>query len=99
MPAYRTGRPNGGGAWSRTAARILDRDEHRCQIAGPECTGLATEVDHIVPTSKGGGWNHSNLRAVCTSCHHAKSAAEAADARRAVAAKLHRPARRHPGAA
>jgi len=63
--------------WSRTRARILRRDP-TCRIAGPRCTTLATEVDHIV---RGGGDHDANLQGACHPCHQAKSQAEAAAAR------------------
>ena len=36
----------------------------------------ATEVDHIVPLSKGGSNDKSNLRPMCGDCHAAKTAAD-----------------------
>lgn len=56
--------------WRTVRARILDRDAYRCQIAGPRCTGTATQVDHIIPISKGGQWlEPTNLRAACRNCN------------------------------
>lgn len=57
-------------AWPITRAAILERDAHRCQINGPKCKSIATEVDHIVPTRDGGAWfDPDNLRAACKPCN------------------------------
>src|ERR1039458_8178731 len=65
-PAYR-------GKWPQVRKQILARDSASCQIRGPKCTGLATEVDHIVSVEKGGQWYEpSNLRASCRNCNQAR---------------------------
>jgi 5-methylcytosine-specific restriction enzyme A len=76
--------------WSRIRLRVLERDDYTCQIAGPRCLGIATEVDHI-----GDRDDHSedNLRSACKPCH----------ATRTWQQTLARPPRRrqpeaHPGA-
>lgn len=65
--------------WDRRRRSILARDP-TCQD-GRVCQGLAlsTEVDHILA-----GDDHSlaNLQGICHQCHKAKTAAEAAEARR-----------------
>jgi len=62
-PAYR-------GPWQTVRKRILERDNHTCQIRGPKCTTTATHVDHIIPTLKGGAWyDPDNLRAACKNCN------------------------------
>ena len=55
--------------WGRLRRQVLRRDGGICQT----CGDVATEVDHIVP-----GDNHdpSNLAAICTPCHRAKSSRE-----------------------
>ena len=59
------------GPWRRIRKQILERDNHLCQIRSDGCTVVATEVDHIVPTSKGGGWfDPTNLRGSCFSCNN-----------------------------
>lgn len=55
--------------WGRIREAIFARDDHICQIQGPRCTGVATEVDHIKPLKMGGSNQHHNLRALCHSCH------------------------------
>jgi 5-methylcytosine-specific restriction endonuclease McrA len=76
--------------WEARRRRVLHRDGHRCQIAGRDCAGVATEVDHVVPND-----DHSldNLQAACHPCHWAKSQAESAAAR----LRRARPGERHPG--
>jgi hypothetical protein len=56
--------------WRDRRARVLARDGHRCTIAGPRCTGLATEVDHI-----GDRDDHRELmlRSACHACHMART--------------------------
>jgi hypothetical protein len=56
-------------AWKRTRKRILERDGYECGIGGPRCTGVATEVDHIVPHALGGDASLDNLRAACKPCN------------------------------
>jgi hypothetical protein len=42
------------GAWRKVRARVLERDQGRCQIRGPGCLRTATEVDHVVDVRLGG---------------------------------------------
>lgn len=81
--------------WPRRRTRVLARDAGICQLGDPGCTVTATEVDHVVH-----GDDHSltNLQAVCTRCHAAKSAREGAYARHGNRALRLRPSERHPGA-
>ena len=49
---------------------VLDRDRHQCQVKGPTCTGVATQVDHIIARDDGGAvWDPANLRASCVPCN------------------------------
>jgi 5-methylcytosine-specific restriction endonuclease McrA len=82
------------GNWARLRLAVLKRDGYHCQIAGPGCTWLATEVDHIVP---GDDHGLGNLQAVCTWCHARKTAGEAKRAQAKVQAKGRRPTEQHPG--
>jgi 5-methylcytosine-specific restriction endonuclease McrA len=53
-------------------------------IQGPRCTGIATTVDHIIPTSQGGAfWDTANLRASCERCNYGRGSSIAADTRQA----------------
>ncbi len=48
-------------AWRTVREAVLARDGHRCVV----CGAPATEVDHLVTVSAGGGDEPANLRAVC----------------------------------
>lgn len=56
--------------WRVLRAQVLKRDQYRCQY----CGGKATEVDHVLPISKGGGNEPTNLVAACYGCNRGKSA-------------------------
>jgi 5-methylcytosine-specific restriction endonuclease McrA len=51
---------------------VLARDGYRCKIRGPRCTGVATEVDHVVLKSQGGRDEPPNLRASCVACNSSR---------------------------
>lgn len=54
--------------------RILDRYP-RCWLAYPgRCTGVSTEVDHVIDAEDGGSDDDENLRGACHPCHEYKSA-------------------------
>lgn len=61
-------------AWARA---VLKRDKRHCQIQGPNCTGVATEADHILNRKRGGKDTLNNGQAVCTTCHAEKTKGEA----------------------
>ena len=53
---------------------ILRRDNFMCQICGSTAKdGVQLHVDHIVPVSKGGKTEKSNLRTLCDRCNLGKS--------------------------
>ena len=55
---------------------IKKRDNYTCQICGNSVLkepNLLLEVDHIVPVSKGGKTEASNLQTLCWRCNRAKS--------------------------
>ena len=59
-----------GGKWPTVRKRILQRDNHTCQIGLPGCTITANTVDHITPVALGGSWYEpDNLRAACAHCN------------------------------
>jgi hypothetical protein len=54
--------------WRPLRRKILYRDARICQY----CGGAAVEVDHIIPRSKGGTNEESNLVACCLLCNRSK---------------------------
>ncbi|MBF6063029.1 HNH endonuclease [Nocardia terpenica] len=48
---------------------ILNRDSQLCQIRAEDCLNWATEVDHIIPVTRGGTNDPANLRAACAPCN------------------------------
>lgn len=60
-----------GGKWHAIRKRVLERDNHQCQIGLPLiCNGTANTADHITPIAWGGAWwDMANLRAACTPCN------------------------------
>lgn len=52
---------------------ILHRDNFKCQICGASASdGVKLHVDHIIPISKGGKTEMSNLRTLCDRCNFGK---------------------------
>ena len=50
--------------------KILHRDQYRCQTCGATAEdGAKLHVDHILPVSKGGTNDESNLRTLCSECN------------------------------
>ena len=50
--------------------KILHRDKYRCQACGASAaSGADLHVDHILPVSKGGTNEESNLRVLCSECN------------------------------
>lgn len=55
--------------------QVLNRDGHRCVICGASARdGVKLHVDHIIPVSKGGKTEMSNLRTLCERCNLGKGA-------------------------
>lgn len=53
---------------------VLKRDNFTCQKCGATVQdGVKLEVDHIIPVSKGGKTNMSNLQTLCNRCNKGKS--------------------------
>jgi 5-methylcytosine-specific restriction protein A len=48
------------------------REEPMCR----SCGGAASQVDHIIPLSRGGTNDRANLQPLCHSCHSRKTAIE-----------------------
>lgn len=56
-----------------TKARIVRRDNHTCQECGKHLMDHEVEFDHIIPVSRGGSSEESNLRLTCFDCNRDKS--------------------------
>lgn len=58
--------------WQRAKAKVLKRDQYRCQQCGMAesvWSGADLQVHHIHPVKHGGGNSLENLIVVCNSCH------------------------------
>jgi 5-methylcytosine-specific restriction protein A len=63
-----------GRPWDRTRRQVLAESGGNCEIRTPGiCTGRATQVDHIVPRSRGGTDARWNLRSCCQQCNLARN--------------------------
>lgn len=67
-----------GALWRRLRGMILAGHPLCADPYGVhgDSPALATDVDHIVPLSRGGGNTMENLQALCHSCHSRKTAIE-----------------------
>jgi 5-methylcytosine-specific restriction endonuclease McrA len=76
--------------WQRLRKAVLARDGGICTIQGPRCTGIATTVDHLLPSSAHPQlfWDPDNLRASCRACNYGGGARVAAANRRRQIAQL-----------
>lgn len=61
---------------ARNRVRIFARDGYRCVTCG-ESDPEQLSLDHIVPVSKGGDDDESNLRTLCTPCNSRKGTKDA----------------------
>lgn len=53
---------------------VFKRDRNRCVVCGQNASdGVTLEIDHILPVSKGGSNEKSNLQLLCTPCNRGKS--------------------------
>lgn len=57
-----------------TILRVVRRDNSICQVCGKALKDEEIELDHIIPVSKGGSSEESNLRVTCKQCNRKKSA-------------------------
>jgi 5-methylcytosine-specific restriction endonuclease McrA len=47
---------------------VMDRDSHRCAY----CSARADTIDHVLPRSRGGRHEWTNVVAACARCNHGK---------------------------
>lgn len=52
---------------------VLRRDGHCCKFCGAGPPAVTLEVDHIIPVSRGGLTQMSNLQTLCSDCNRGKS--------------------------
>jgi len=64
--------------WRRLRLFILRRDKYLCQHCLRQgVVTVATDVDHIIPLSRGGArLDPANLQGLCETCHNRKTAAD-----------------------
>jgi hypothetical protein len=76
--------------WQRLRKAVLYRDGYVCRVQGPRCTGYATSVHHLVPSSERADlfWAESNLVASCSPCNYGGGRRIAADNGRRRIARL-----------
>lgn len=56
--------------WRVIRSRIFQRDGYSCRYCG--ATGVRLECDHVIPVSRGGGHDDSNLATACFDCNRSK---------------------------
>jgi hypothetical protein len=61
--------------------QVLAAANGRCALCGAHSSERRIEVDHIVPRSRGGSNDISNLQALCDECNRGKSNTDQADFR------------------
>lgn len=59
----------GGKGYARWRGTLLLEQGFACGICGQTITAATPDVDHIVPVSKGGSSDKSNLQAACPTCN------------------------------
>ncbi len=56
-----------------TQMRVLKRDNQICQVCNKPVSYEDIEFDHVIPWSKGGSSEESNIRLLCSSCNRKRS--------------------------
>jgi 5-methylcytosine-specific restriction endonuclease McrA len=76
--------------WQRLRRAVLAHYGQVCQLQGPRCTGYATTVHHLVPSSQAPHlfWEPSNLVAACRRCNYGDGSRVAAANSREKIARL-----------
>jgi len=58
--------------WSVVRLAVFQRDDYTCRYCG--VSGVRLECDHIVPLSRGGSNEMTNLATACQTCNRKKAA-------------------------
>jgi 5-methylcytosine-specific restriction endonuclease McrA len=76
--------------WQRLRKAVLAHYGYVCQLEGPRCTGYATTVHHLVPSSQAPQlfWEPANLVASCKPCNYGDGSRVAAQNTRATIERL-----------
>ena len=53
--------------------KVLKKSKQRCELCGATKNDRPLDVDHIIPRSKGGKSDESNLQVLCSKCNRSKS--------------------------
>lgn len=67
-----TGRNRSRNISNSTIIRVARRDNNTCQICGRILLDREIEIDHIIPFSRGGTSDETNLRVTCLDCNRKK---------------------------
>jgi 5-methylcytosine-specific restriction protein A len=65
-----------GREWQKIRNLFIKQNPLCVKCKAKRLTVPAKEIDHILPKSKGGGDEVSNLQALCKACHSRKTATE-----------------------
>jgi 5-methylcytosine-specific restriction endonuclease McrA len=78
-------------AWQKLRKAVLAHYGYVCQVEGPRCTGYATTVHHLIPSSQAPHlfWEPANLVAACSRCNYGDGARVAAQNTRQTIEHLH----------
>ena len=62
--------------WQKLRRAVLAHYGYVCQVDGPRCTGYATTVHHLIPSSQAPHlfWQPENLVASCGHCNYGDGA-------------------------
>lgn len=64
--------------WKETRLEVLKRDKYRCLSCGIGVTSAQADIHHVLPRSRGGSDELSNLITLCDGCHAAQHPNQAA---------------------
>jgi 5-methylcytosine-specific restriction endonuclease McrA len=75
---------------SATRENVLKRDNHQCQYCGRSVNMSTGTVDHVVPVSRGGRHEWTNVAAACWKCNNKKDNLTAIEFEKQYGLKLRR---------